>query len=104
MKKYIDFINQNFIFKANDKSPKIFQRTIYRLPTPKELENVNKFNLSSQDIFNGFSYTIIGRSIGNSKNKQMIIDSIKKLCDLYPVNDNYKKALDLAKNMTLKRF
>jgi hypothetical protein len=97
-------ITENFIFKANDKSPEIFQKTIYRLPTQKELENVNKFNLSTEDILNGFVYTIVGRGIKDTKNKQMIINSIQKLCDLFPDNNNYTKALDLAKNMSLKIF
>lgn len=99
-----EIVSENFIFKANDKSPEIFQRTIYRLPTRKELENVNNFNLSSKDILNGFVYTIVGKGIKDSKNKQMIIDSIQQLCKLYPDNKAYKESLELATNMTIKKF
>jgi hypothetical protein len=104
MKKYLEFLNENFTFKPNDKSPEIFQKTIYRLPTKDELENINSYNLSAQEIFNGFEYTIIGRGIKSLKNKNMIIESIKQLCELYPDNKNYEEALNLANNMSLKMF
>jgi hypothetical protein len=97
-------ISESVVFKVNNNTPEIFQRTIYRLPTTKELENVNKFKLSEEKILNGFVYTIIGRGIKDSKNKQIIIESISILCELYPDNETYKKALILAKNLSLKRF
>jgi hypothetical protein len=94
--------NKNIDLSIVNSSPKIFSNTIYRLPTLEELEDLNKFDLSSEDIVNGFGYTIIGRGIRSKKNKQMIIDSIKMLIDLYPENDNYKDALLKAEKLKIK--
>jgi hypothetical protein len=83
-----DFLNEKIINK-----PTIFNKTIYRLPTIEELIEVNEFNLSSDEILSGFKYTIIGRGIKDIENKKLIIESIKLLCNLFPNNENYKKAL-----------
>lgn len=80
-----------------DNKPSIFTYTIYRLPTDAELEEINNCDLSADDIVNGFSYTIIGRGIISTKNKQMIIKSIEMLCEKYPDNTRYLEALNIAK-------
>jgi len=79
--------------KYGEKLPSIFRGTIYRLPTKEELEEVNSFNLTSSEISEGFNYTIVGRGMFSDKNKEMIVNSIKMLCDLYPDNKEYKEAL-----------
>lgn len=89
-------INGLFDNHQSQQKPKIFQSTIYRLPNKEELENVNSFNLNAEEILDGFSYTIIGRGIFSDKNKEMIIQSIKMLCDLFPENSEYKTALKKA--------
>lgn len=81
------------------KKPSIFQSTIYRLPSNKELEEINDSELNSDEILNGFKYTIVGRGMMSDKNKQMIIKSIKMLLDLYPENESYKKALESAEQI-----
>jgi hypothetical protein len=78
--------------------PKIFQQTIYRLPTKEELLEINSCNLSVNEIINGFSYTIIGRGISSLKNKKMIIESIKLLTNQFPNNKTYKEALEEVQN------
>lgn len=84
--------------KIDTSKPSIFQYTIYRLPTEEELNEFSEFpNLTAKEIKNGFSYTIIGKGIKTAKNQQMIIDSIQMLIDKYPENEEYKKALEIAK-------
>src|SRR5689334_10667967 len=73
--------------------PKIFNRTIYRLPTEEELEDVHDHELTPQDIVDGFSYTIIGRGMNSPKNSQMIIQSITMLSQKFPEDEVYRKAL-----------
>lgn len=89
-------IDKLFETPQSKEKPGIFNHTIYRLPSKEELENVNSFNLNAEEILNGFSYTIIGRGIFSDKNKEMIIQSIKMLCDLFPENSEYKTALKKA--------
>ena len=60
----------------------------------QEFEN---YDLSSEDIIKGFSYTIIGRGIKSNNHIQMIIESIKMLCDKFPNNEIYKEALSKIK-------
>ena len=83
--------------------PSIFMRTIYRLPNNIELAEVNDFNMKAEQVLNGFWCTIVGRGILDSENKQMIVNSIQKLRELYPENEEYKTALEKAKNISLKR-
>lgn len=80
--------------KEGRSMPTIFTRTIYRLPTNEELFEVNNYQLEADEIVKGFSYTIIGRGMRSPSNVNMIKESIKMLCDLYPENLEYKKALD----------
>jgi hypothetical protein len=84
-----------------DNKPSIFNHTIYRLPTDEELNEINNYDLSADEIFNGFSYTIIGRGITSTENKQKIIKSIEMLCEKYPENIEYLTALSLAKEMDI---
>lgn len=74
--------------------PAIFNKTIYRLPTYEELVDVNKYNLTFDEIINGFKYTIIGRGIKDEKSKKMIYESILILTKLFPNNPIYKEALE----------
>lgn len=95
--KYLKKFNESLILSDN---PDIFKRTIYRIPTESELENVDSFKLSSSEILDGFKYTIVGRGIFSQKNKNMIIESIKLLCELFPENIEYKKSLLEAENIS----
>lgn len=83
-------------YEPNNK-PEIFSHTIYRLPTQNELQEFENYDLSSEDIIKGFSYTIIGRGIKSNNHIQMIIESIKMLCDKFPNNEIYKEALSKIK-------
>ena len=84
--------------------PKIFQYTIYRLPTDEELKEVNSCNLTADEVLAGFQYTIIGRGINSQENLIMITNSINQLCELYPENNEYKKALEKSKNLKPKGY
>jgi hypothetical protein len=94
------FENKNIWDRHGDNLPSIFKGTIYRLPTKKELEEVNNFNLNADEISQGFNYTIVGRGMFSDKNKEMIVNSIKALCDLYPNNKEYKEALKKEESRT----
>lgn len=95
IRKISEFLNES-ISEVNTK-PKFFKSTHYRLPTTEELKDINSFNLSSEDIINGFYYNMVGRGVLSQKNKDLIIDGIQLLCDLYNENIEYKKALADAK-------
>ncbi len=88
--------NHFFTENTNNSKPNIFTHTIYRIPTKDELLKLNEYNLTSDDIVNGFGYTIIGRGILSTENKNMIIESINFLCELFPHNQTYKEALSKA--------
>jgi hypothetical protein len=77
----------------NNNSPEIFNKTIYRLPTKEELIDVNNHHLNADEIIKGFTYTIVGKGIKSNENKQLIIKSIKMLSELFPNNQEYRKAL-----------
>jgi len=79
--------------------PSIFNETIYRDPTDKELDEVNNSNLSSDEILNGFYYTMIGRGFLDEENKKMIVNAIKRLTERFPTNEEYKIALEEAKKL-----
>ena len=83
--------------KYGENLPTIFKKTIYKLPTQAQLEEFEAFQLESEDIVNGFGYTIIGRGMKSEANSRMIISSISMLCDKYPDNKEYKIALNQAK-------
>ena len=98
--KFAEFINEsinnsntNIWDKYGDDLPQIFKHTIYRIPTNDELVDVNSFNLTADDIIQGFGYTIVGRGIKGTENQKMIHDSIKKLSSMFPDNIEYIKAL-----------
>jgi len=78
----------------NNNLPKIFTYTIYRLPTYDELIDVNRHNLSADEIIKGFTYTIVGKGMKNEQNKKLIHESILILTKLFPNNSSYKQALD----------
>lgn len=91
-----EFLNESL---ASKELPSIFMRTIYRMPLDEELVEVHSFDLNSEQILAGFSYTIIGRGIKDSQNIKMIVDSINKLCEMYPDNHNYISALEEARKI-----
>jgi cell division septum initiation protein DivIVA len=85
--------------EATSNEPSIFKKTIYRLPTKKELEEIDSLNLSADKIFRGFCYTIVGRGMMGAEQKDMIIKAIQMLCDISPENTDYKRALGKAKEI-----
>jgi len=92
--KYLKYLK---LYESYESKPEIFSHTIYRLPTQNELQEFENYDLSSEDIIKGFSYTIIGRGIKSNNHIQMIIESIKMLCDKFPNNEIYKEALSKIK-------
>lgn len=100
VKKYLAALhaNANESIEENEK-PKIFTYTKYDLPSEEDLKDIDSKNLSAKEIFNGFSYTIVGRGINSNSNKDKIIKSIKMLIDFNPNNTEYKEALKMAENM-----
>lgn len=100
IKKYLAALHANANESITEnKTPKIFSYTAYRLPTEDELKEIDSCNLNAEEINKGFGYTIIGKGMADNKNKKMIIDAISKLCSMYPENEEYKKALANAKEM-----
>lgn len=87
--------------KYGDKLPVIFGKTIYRVPTKAELKEVNTFNMTANDLVQGFGYTIVGRGISTDKTKKTIIDSISELVKMYPDNKEYKDALEMSKEIKI---
>lgn len=72
----------------------MFTMTHYALPTPKQLDEFQEYpNLSADDIYQGFGYTIVGRGVSSPDNCQKIIESIKMLATKYPERKAYKEAL-----------
>jgi len=92
-----EFLNESTLWDDHKELPSIFNQTIYRLPTAEELKEFEKFNLTGREVVQGFNYTIVGRGIKSPKSRQMIIDSIQSLCEMYPDNKEYKAALTEAK-------
>lgn len=83
--------------KKASNEPSIFQRTIYRLPTEKELMEVHSSNLSTDEILKGFCYTIVGRGMMSQENKDKIIKSALLLNNMFPgkYNDVVNDAMKL---------
>jgi hypothetical protein len=80
--------------ETEEEFPEIFNHTIYRLATDDELLDFKNYpKLTTQDIINGFSYTIVGRGIMDDQKKDMIYKSIERLIELFPENNIYKEAL-----------
>jgi len=76
------------------RTPKIFNYTKYDYPSKEDLIDINSCNLTSDDIVQGFSYSIIGRGIKDSNKIKMIQDSIQMLVNIFPENNIYKEALE----------
>lgn len=85
--------------ELTESKPKIFTYTAYRLPNQEDIKEINNSNLSGKEIFNGLSYTLIGRGILNSETKHKIIEAINMLIASNPTNQEYKKALVMAKDL-----
>lgn len=79
--------------------PKIFTYTAYRLPNTEDIDEINNAKLSAKEIFDGFSYTLIGRGILSNETKSKIVEAISMLINSNPENLEYQKALEMAKSM-----
>lgn len=90
------------IYESIDTKPYFFKQTYYRLPNNDELNDIINHNLTAKQVLDGFNYTIVGRGIMNSKNKDMIIQSIKNLIILDGDNMDYKNALKQAEKIIIK--
>jgi hypothetical protein len=85
--------------ELTESKPKIFTYTAYRLPNQEDIKEINDSNLSGEEIFNGLSYTLIGRGILSTETKNKIIEAINMLIESNPNNEEFKKALVMAKNL-----
>lgn len=96
----------NIVYKSVDKPkrtefPRIFQYTLYRIPTNAELMEFERYSdLTPEEVLNEVSWTLIGKGILDNRVKDQICDSIQKLIVLYPQDIRYKEAFLLAKGMT----
>lgn len=90
------------VYESINTKPDFFKQTYYRLPNSEELNDINNHNLTAKQVLDGFKYTIVGRGMMNSKNKDMIIQSIEKLINIDENNMEYKIALKMAQKITLK--
>lgn len=90
------------IYESIDTKPYFFKQTYYRLPNSEELNDIINHKLTAKQVLDGFKYTIVGRGIMNSKNKDMIIQSIKKLILLEEDNMDYRNALKQAEKIIIK--
>jgi len=79
--------------------PKIFTYTAYRLPNTEDIDEINNTNLSAKEIFDGLSYTLIGRGILSNETKNKIVEAINMLINSNPENLEYQKALEMTKSM-----
>lgn len=80
---------------VEEKKPSIFRSTYYALPTEEQLNEFGDYpDLTSDEIVDGFGYTIIGRGMNSPENKQKIIQSIEMLIEKYPDRKTYKEALE----------
>ncbi len=93
-------INKDQEKKASGK-PSFFKSTNYRLPNKEELEEINSFDLPTDNLVGGFSYAIVGRGLLWQKQKDEIVKSIEMLCDLDPENKKYKEALQKANDIEI---
>ena len=94
--------NYTSISTKNYDLPSIFRGTAYRIPTEEEFKEIDSYNLKAHDIVDGFCYTIIGKGINSQKNIETIIKCVKMLSDMFPENEEYKKAIKLSKEIKSK--
>jgi hypothetical protein len=81
--------------------PFIFNGTLYRIPTNKELQEFERYpDLTPQQVLDEFKYICIGKGILNLEIKNQICDCIQKLIGLYPDDLRYKESFLLAKGLT----
>jgi hypothetical protein len=79
------------------KLPKIFTYTKYDLPSVEDLKEIDECHLNTEQIINGFGYTIIGRGIKTLEKERKIYDSVKMLSEYFPENMEYIKVLNTVK-------
>lgn len=81
----------------------VFDRTLYREPTEEELSAFEDHpSISKEDVLSNFHYISVGKGIFTKDKKDQIVSWIGKLCRLYPDNNTYKEALELAKTETTR--
>lgn len=79
---------------------KIFTSTLYRIPGEEDLRKFQNFpEMSPTEILEEFEYTIVGRGVRDNVNVGQIVESLIKLCDIYPTEKRYKEALELSKQI-----
>lgn len=81
--------------KYGDKLPPVFNRTIYRAPTDKELDEISRVRFTAPELLQGLNYTIVGRGMSTPANQAIIANAITKLASRYPMRKEYKHALVL---------
>ena len=106
MKTFIEAIreSQNIWDKYEHKLPSYFTSTWYALPTKKQIDEFKDYNLSADDIYQGLCYSLIGKGMHDNINHENIIKAAQMLCDAYPDNEEYKKALSKEQEYEVTRF
>lgn len=89
-------VEQN-MWNDDTKLPKIFTYTKYDLPSIEDLKEIDECHLNTEQIIDGFCYTIIGRGKRSVETDQKIYNSIKMLSEYFPYNMEYIKALNTIK-------
>ena len=105
--KKIDYIpyfakSPKNIYESVLNKQKYFSQTYYRLPNDEEIQEIINSNLSINDLLNSLKYTIVGRGIMSSKNKDMIIKAINMILEVEPNNQNFIFALKKAQKIIIK--
>lgn len=91
-------------YLTENTKPEIFNGTIYRIPTEKELQEVHNSNLTVDEIFDGLWYTIVGRGMTFSKQKEQIIRSSMKLKDMFPEESKYDELYKRAQDIKVREI
>ena len=95
------FLSGSEPIEDNQYKPDFFSETWYRDPTDEQLKDINTYNFPAEKIINGFSYSLVGRGMMHSNIKDQIVKGITRLCNMYPKNNEYKKALKDAQGLKL---
>ena len=92
--KFPYFNTRTNVYESLLYNPNFFSQTYYRFPNDKEIKEIDNYNLSSNEIINGLTYSIVGKGIMDENKKNMIIDSIKMLIEFNENNQEYIHALE----------
>jgi len=94
----VRYLNEYRMLEGDD-FQQVFGTTLYREPTAEELEEFENFtDITPEDVLENFHYISVGKGIFSEKHKRQIVDWIGKLCDAYPKNETYRRALDMARS------